>query len=77
MLESSLCNNSDAYILVKGTITVFGQRVNDAAIVAYRNSKQAILKNRAPFNDCISTINNTQIDNAKDLDTAMPMYNLI
>ena len=77
MLESSLCNNSDARILVKGTITAVGQRVNDAAIVAYRNSKQAILKNRAPFNDCVSTINNTQIDNVKDLDTVMAMYNLI
>ena len=77
MLESSLCNNSDAYILVKGTITAVGQRVNDVAIVAYRNSKQAILKNRAPFNDCVSTINNTQIDNVKDLDTVMAMYNLI
>ena len=30
-----------------------------------------------PFSDCISEINNTQIDNAKDLDAVMPMYNLI
>ena len=31
----------------------------------------------APFINCISEINNTQIDNAKDIDIVMPMYNLI
>ena len=36
-----------------------------------------IFKNCAPFADCISEINNTQIDNAKDIDVVMPMYNLI
>ena len=30
-----------------------------------------------PFTNCISEINNTQIDNAKDIDIVMPMYNLI
>ena len=39
--------------------------------------KKAIFKNCAPFFDCISEINNTQIDNAKDIDVAMLMYNLI
>ena len=34
-------------------------------------------KNCAPFTVCISKINNTQIDNAKDIDVVMPMYNLI
>ena len=29
------------------------------------------------FINCISEINNTQIDNAKDIDIVMPMYNLI
>ena len=57
MLKSSLCGYSDAYILVKGTITV-----NYTA---------------APFTNCISEINNTQVYNAKDLDIVMPMYNLI
>ena len=36
-----------------------------------------IFKNGAPFTNCESEINNTQIDNAKDIDIAMPMYNLI
>ena len=38
--------------------------------------KKVIFKNCAPFTNCISEINNTQIDNAKDIDIVMPMYNL-
>ena len=75
MLKSSLCDYSDAYILVKGTITVN----NTAAVGAAANNtnKKVIFKNCAPFTNCISEINNTQIDNAKDIDIVMPMYNLI
>ena len=75
MLKSSLCNYSDAYILVKGTINV----TNTAAAGAAANNinKKVIFKNCAPFTNCISEINNTQIDNAKDIDIAMPRYNLI
>ena len=40
-------------------------------------NKNVILKNSAPFTDCIAKINNTQVDNAKDIDIVMPMYNLI
>ena len=72
MLKSSLCDYSDAYILVKGTITITGAG-DDAA------ARQAgvVFKNCAPFTNCISEINNTQVDNAKDIDIVMPMYNLI
>ena len=64
MLKSSLCDHSDAYILVKGTITV----LNTAAAIAATNNatKKVIFKNCALFTYCISEINNTQIDNAKD-----------
>ena len=75
MLKSSLCDYSDAYILVKGTISV-----NDTAAqggAANNTNKKVIFKNCAPFTNCISEINNTQIDNAKDIDVVMPMYNLI
>ena len=41
------------------------------------NHKELVFKNCAPFTDCISEINNTQIDNAKDIDLVMLMYNLI
>ena len=39
--------------------------------------KKVIFKNCAPFTDCISKINNIQVDNAKDIDIVMQMYNLI
>ena len=74
MLKSSSCDYSDAYILVKGTISV-----NDTAVGAAVNdtNKKVIFKNCAPFTNCISEINNTQIDNAKDIDIVMPRYKLI
>ena len=75
MLKSSLCDYSDAYILVKGTITVNNTAVADAD--ASNTNKNVIFKNCAPFTNCISEINNTQVDNAKDIDIVMPMYNLI
>ena len=75
MLKSSLCNYSDAYILVEGTISVNNTAADGAA--ANNTNKKVIFKNCAPFTNCISQINNTQIDNAKDIDIVMPMYNLI
>ena len=39
-------------------------------------NKKIVLKNNAPFWLCISKINNTFIDNAENLDIAIPMYNL-
>ena len=75
MLKSSLCDYSDAYILVKGTISINNTAAAGAA--ANNTNKKVIFRNCAPFNNCISKINNTQIDNAKDIDIVMPMYNLI
>ena len=74
MLKSSLCDYSDAYILVKGTISVNNTAAQGAAA---NNTNKVIFKNCTPFTNCISEINNTQIDNAKDIDIVMPMYNLI
>ena len=75
MLKSSLCDYSDAYILFKGTISVNNTA---AAGTAVNNiNKKVIFKNCVPFTNCISEINNTQIDNAKDIDIVMSMYNLI
>ena len=75
MLRSSICDYSDAYILVKGNITVS----SNAGVVAdaNNNNKKVISKNCAPFTNCISKINNNQIDNAKYIDIVMPMYKLI
>ena len=55
MLKSNLCDYSDAYIPVKGTIAVPNTAVADA--------------------DANNV--NTQVDNAKDIDIVMPIYNLV
>ena len=73
MLRSDLCNFSDAYIVVKGDITLEGD--NDAN----KHNKNLAFTNNAPFTNCISNINGVQIDNAEDLDVVMPIlitYNL-
>ena len=75
MLKSSLCDYSDAYIIYKGTVTVNNIAGDGAA--ANNTNKKVIFKNCALFTNCISEINNTQIDNAKDIDIVIPMYNLI
>ena len=64
MLRSSLCDYSDAYILVKGNITV-NNTAAAAASAANNTNKKVILKNCAPFTNCISKINNTEMDNAE------------
>ena len=75
MIRSNLCDYCDAYVLVKGTITV-PNTVAAGAIVNNTN-KKVIFKNCAPFTNCIIEINNTQADEAQDIDIVMPMYNLI
>ena len=76
MLRSSLCDYSDAHILVKGKITVTLAGDNAAARQADERDKGVAFKNCAPFTNCISEINDTQIDDAKDIDILMLMYNL-
>ena len=77
MLKSSICDYSDAYILVKGTITITGRGANAAGTLADERDKGEAFKNCAPFVNCISEINNTQIDNAKDIDIVVLVYDLI
>ena len=64
-LESSLCDYSDAYILVTGNINSRG------------NDTKSAFKNCAPFRTCITQINETFVDEAKHINITMPMYNLI
>ena len=76
MLRSNLCDYADAYILVKGTITITGAGNDDAIKQADERDKGVTFKNCAPFTKCISRINNTDIDNAQDIHIVMLMYNL-
>ena len=78
MLRSDLCDYSDAYILVKGTITVTAPGVNnDANNIRDKRNRPLILKNNAPFVSCIRRINGELIEDNDDLDIVMPMYNLL
>ena len=71
MLRSDLCDYSEAYIVVKGDITVEG--ANNKII----ENKLLAFKNNAPFISCISKMNDVLIENEEDLDIVMPMYNLL
>ena len=80
MLRSDLCDFSDAYIVVKGEVTVTGGSNSS------RKNRPLAFKSDNPFISCISKINNTLIDNAEDLlrwnmlrlqHVVMPMYFLI
>ena len=77
MLRSNLCDYSDAYIHVDGKITIIGAGDNAAARQADKRDKGVAFKNCARFTNCISDINNTQIDNAKNIHVIIPIYNLI
>ena len=77
MLKSSLCDFSETYILIKGRITITGAGADAAGKQADKRDKGLIFKNYAPFINCKTEINNTEIDNAEDIDIKMSMYNLI
>ena len=71
MLRPYLCHYSDAYIVVKGEISVAG--TNGAT----RRNKTLVFKNNAPFRSCITKVNNKFVDNAEHLDIIMPRCNLL
>ena len=78
MIRSNLCDYSDAYILVKGTITVTGPGANNGANnIRDKKNRPLILKNNAPFVSCITRINGELIEDADDLDIVISMYNLL
>ena len=66
MLRSDLCHYSDAYLVVKGRMTVEGDNDAKTAIKCFEYN--------APFRSCISKINDTFINNAEDLDIVTPVY---
>ena len=65
MIRSNLCDYSDSYILVKGTITVANTVTAVAAVINI--NKKVIFKNYAPFTNCITEINNAQVDDAQKM----------
>ena len=77
MLKSSLSDYIDVYILVKERITIAGAGADAPARQVDERNKGVIVINYALFTECISKINNTQVDYAKDLDVVLPMLNLV
>ena len=73
LLKSSLCDHSDEYIIVKGSISIATQAGDNPN----NGDKEVVFINCVPFTDCISEINYTQIDNSKNIDVAILIYNLI
>ena len=66
-MKSTFCDYSDAYILVRGNITVIGGNT----------IKKVAFKNCAPFKNYRTEINDTFVDNPANTNIAMPTYNLI
>ena len=71
VLRYDLCDYSDAYVWVKGTVTATNPN-NNANF-----DRRLTLKNNAPFISCVSKINGELVENAEDLDIVIPMYNLL
>ena len=76
-LKSSLCDYSDAYILVTGNITVKRRNVADTDDIALGAITQVVFKNCTPFEKCRTEINETFVDEADFINISMPMYNLM
>ena len=76
-LQPSLCDYSDTCLLFKRRTTITGAGANASARKADERDRGVIIKNCTPFINCKSEINNTEIDNTKDINIVMPMYNLI
>ena len=80
MLRSDLCDYSDAYVVADDfeapNNTADNANASNTANDNAFGEKKLVFKNNAPFINCTSKINDVKIDNAKDLDVAMPIYNL-
>ena len=66
-----------SYIHASGTISIDVEQAGDNAKWLDERDRGVIFKNWAPFTDGLGEVNNTQIDNAKDLYAAILMYSLI
>ena len=71
MLRSSTCDCSDTCVLVKEA------KKCETSAASNNAYKKVTFKNCAPFTNCISRINNAQIDDAIDIDIVIPLYDFI
>ena len=75
MIKSNFYDYSDAYVHDKVIITVPNTSAQGEAS-KYRN-KKVKFKNSTPFANCLSEIQNKQVDDVLDIDVVMRMNNLI
>ena len=75
MIRSNLSDYSEVYIPVKENIVVSNSAAQGATI--NNTNKKVTFKNCALFTSCATKINNTQVDDAQDIDIVISMYNLI
>ena len=66
-MKSNLCDYNDAYILIRGDITIIGRNV----------ATQVTFKNYAPFIKCTTKIDETTMSNTEYLNLVMSMHNLL
>ena len=71
LLRSDLCDYSDSFIVVKGTVSITGINDNN------KRNKEITFKNNAPLKSSITKINNKYIDCAEDFNIVMSMYNFL
>ena len=69
VIKSNLCDYNDDFILVRGDINIVAAKAYWVTQVAFKNC--------APFTKCTINIDQTTIDDARDVDLVMPMYDLI
>ena len=77
LIESSLCDYLDTYILVTENISVKRRNAAGAADIALGAITQVVFKNCAPFEKCRTEINETFVNETDFINITMPMYNLI
>ena len=65
MIRSNLSDYSDSSSLDKGTMTAPNTTAAGAAV--NNTNKKIIFKNCATFTDCITEINNAQVDDAQKI----------
>ena len=70
-IRSSLCDYNDVYVHDKRTITIPNMAATGA--VTNNTNKEVIFKNCTSFSNCIGKINNTQVDDAHDIDVVISM----
>ena len=64
-------------MIFKGATTTTGVGADAGATKSDERNNEVTFKNCAAYTDCIGGINKMQVDNSKDFNVVIPMYNII